>query len=445
MSALKEFYKALADSKSEEAQLLVKYLVSGGDRQVLVGYQDMSANELVAAVTKEREGVLKVLDLFSKGEDILGIPSKYSEIFTRGTEYIRSVKQGNSHVVALEHAGRVSAPFHHIGRLGGGRAGKTYVKTIPFFNPILQVLDQQVRTFETPEGRQRAYFGMAILASLMAVGAGSIVMYGTEKQKRLYANLDAKEMGMYIYYPNLDGETLSKKRIPENWSFVGSVIATGIADKQLNAHYSTVEYLEGATAWVPSQLKPWEFNEWIFSVLPQGIKTPALFATGKKDFPRLMDIESQGQKNKEPALRYSDSTSALAKWIGGEFDMSPLKIDALITGVFGRASGYFTLKPSAYSLKSSLTTSEYFDSGRAMQLYYDTKKENDLKTKSVKNKLKEFTPEEKTDVLKLNNVLSNISNLVENYRDVDEEKDPEKSEKIKQSIYQLINKKLRGD
>lgn len=441
-SALKEFYKVISDKDSLEAQLFTKYLVSGGDRQTLSGYQNMSANELLEAITRERDGILKVLDIFNSGVDILSIPSKYSEIFTRATEYIRSIKQGNPHIVALEHAGRVSAPFHHIGRLGGGRFGKTAVKTIPFFNPAIQVLDQTARTFETPEGRKRAYFVMAVLATLMAAGTASIVVYGTEKQKRLLADIDPEELNMYIHYPNTDGETLGKLRIPQNYSWLGGILNMGIIDKKLNTHYSTLDYINTASSVIPNQFQPWN-AEWIFSILPQGLKVPILKATDKKDFPKIMDIESQGQKNKEPGLRYTDETSLLAKWLGKEFNLSPLKTDALITGILGRASGFVTIKPSAYSIKSSISRSEYFDSGRAMQLYYETKKENDLKTKSVKNRLREFTPEEKAATLKLNNTLSQIDGLVERYRKVDEEKNPEQSEQLKQSIYQLINEKLR--
>lgn len=444
ISAVKELYKAIADKSSIEAQLLTKYLVSGGDRQTLVGWQNMSANELLAAVTHERKGILKVLDLFNQGVDILSIPSKYSEIFTRSTEYIRSVKQGDSHIVALEKAGRVSAPFHHTGRLGGGRVGKTYVKTIPFFNPAIQVLDQTARTFETPEGRARASFVMAALATLVVSGTIAVIAVGTEKQKRLLVDLTPEELNMFIYYPNPDGETLGRMRIPENYSWAGGILNMGIIDKKLNAHYSSLDYINAASSFMPNQLQPWQPEEWVFSMLPQGIKVPTLLATGKKDFPKVMDIESQGQKNKEPQLRYTDQTSVVAKWLGKEFNMSPLKIDALITGALGRASGFVTVKPSAYKISSTVSRSEYFDSGRSMQLYYDLKKENDLKTKSIKNRLREFTPEEKTEVLKLNNILSQIDGVIDRYRKVDEEKYPERAEELKQTIYRLINEKLRN-
>lgn len=442
-SALKELSKAVMNSKSVEGQLLQKYLVSGGDRQVLVGYQNMSANELLEAVTKERKGILQVLDLINTGTELLSIPSKYSEIFTRATEYIRASKQGDPHIVALEKAGRVSAPFHHSGRMGGGRFGKTYIRSIPFFNPGLQVLDQTARTLETPEGRKRAAFVMAVLAALMAGGTAAIVAVGTEKQKRILADIDPKELNMYIHYPNPDGETLGKVRIPENYSWLGGALNMGIIDKELDAHYSKLDYLGAATTFIPNQLQPWEPKEWIFSLLPQLAKVPVLQASGKKDFPKVIDIESQGMLNKEPGLRYTDQSSVLAKWLGREFNLSPVKTDALLTGVFGRAAGYVTGKPSAYKISSALSRSEYFDSGRTMQLYYETKKENDLKTKSVKNRLREFTPEEKAETLKLNNILSQIGGLVERYRNIDEEKDPERAEEIKQSIYQLINEKLR--
>ena len=115
-SAIKELVKALKDPASIEAQYLTEYLVLGGDRQTMVNWQGMSANELFKAVTKERKGILRAVDGINKGLEILSIPSKYSEIMTRATEYVKARKSGKSQVVALEDAGRVTAPFHHVGK-----------------------------------------------------------------------------------------------------------------------------------------------------------------------------------------------------------------------------------------------------------------------------------------------------------------------------------------
>jgi len=76
----------------------------------------MSPNELFDRMSKEREGLLKVVDLLNSGMNILAIPSQWSEVMTRATEYIKARESGKSQIVALEEAGRVTAPFHHVGR-----------------------------------------------------------------------------------------------------------------------------------------------------------------------------------------------------------------------------------------------------------------------------------------------------------------------------------------
>lgn len=443
VSAIKELSKAIIDKTSIEAQYLKEYMMLGGDRQTLVGYQNMSASELLDGITNERKGLLHGLDLLNKGAEILSIPSQYSEIMTRSTEYIRARKMGDAQVVALEKAGRVSAPFHHIGTLGGKSGGKIAVKTIPFFNPMLQVLDQTARTMETPEGRQRAGFVMAVLVALMAGGTAATIIGGSDKQKRMLSDIDPKEIGMYIYFPTPDGEGLGKIRVPENYSWFGTIVNMLIIDKTLNANYTSGEYFSGGTAFLPNQLKPWQTNEFLWSYVPQFAKTGLLVSANKKDFPKIMDLETQGMLAKEPRLRYTDASSIVAKWMGNEFNMSPVKIDALMTGVFGRASGFLTLKPSAYGILPTMKREEYFDSGRTMQLYYEIKKKNDETVKSIKNRLREFTPEEKSEQLKLNHSLSQIDKLINDYRDVDAEKYPEREEKLKQTIYKLINDKLR--
>ena len=64
----------------------------GGEKQTFVGWQDLSTNELFEKIKNERKGLLKVADLLNKGMDIFAIPSQYSEIATRATEYIKARK-----------------------------------------------------------------------------------------------------------------------------------------------------------------------------------------------------------------------------------------------------------------------------------------------------------------------------------------------------------------
>jgi hypothetical protein len=438
----KELLKSIMTKGSIEAQYYQEYSILVGDRQTLIGWQNMSGQELLEAVTKEREGILKVLDYVNKGADILAIPSTKSEIFTRAGEYIRSRKQGDSQVVAIEKAGRVTAPFHHTGRLGRGRLGKTFVKSIPFFNPALQVLDQTLRTGETAKGRQKQAFVMLVIAALMSAGTASVVILGSDKQKRMLADLSPEEMGMYIHYPSKDGESLPKMRVPDNYSWFAGFVNMLILDKTLNTNYTAGEYADGITAFLPDQLMPWHPTTWFWSLVPHALKQPALISAGKKDFPKIMDLESQGMQNLEPRLRYTDRTSIVAKWLGDKFNYSPIKIDAIMTGLFGRASGFITGKPSAYDIRTKLKREEYFDSGRTMQIYYEAKKRNEQLVKTINNQLRELTPEEQIEQLVLEQSLGIIDDLIKQYGKIDDKENPDLAEEFKRQIYQAINEEL---
>jgi hypothetical protein len=117
---------------------------------------------------------------------------------TRATEYIKARESGKDQIVALEEAGRVTAPFHHIGRFGGGKTGQVYIKSIPFFNPAIQVLAQAAETLETPEGRMR--YGLVALAVTAAsiASVGLIYSNGSDEQKDLYADIHPDELNKYI-------------------------------------------------------------------------------------------------------------------------------------------------------------------------------------------------------------------------------------------------------
>jgi hypothetical protein len=117
---------------------------------------------------------------------------------TRATEYIKAREAGKSQIVALEEAGRVTAPFHHIGRFGGGKVGQVYIKSIPFFNPAIQVLAQVAETLETPGGRARYLFTALAITAASIASVGLLYSRGTDEQKDLFADIHPDELNKYI-------------------------------------------------------------------------------------------------------------------------------------------------------------------------------------------------------------------------------------------------------
>lgn len=434
---LSKLFSAL-DKNNPNHDYFQEYMVMGGERQTFVGWQDLSPNELFSKIENERKGLLRIIDLMNKGVDILAIPSKYSEIATRATEYIKSREKGNSAVVAMEEAGRVTAPFHHIGKLGG-KFGQVWAKAIPFFNPGIQVLAQTAETLETPKGRQRfAWTVFALTAASISAMIG-LLLFGSDDQKKEFQDKQPDELGGYIWFPLAGGVGLGKVRVPNQMAVFATIINMAIADKAFSAKYTGYEYLNAGTNWVPQQFDITNPERMFFGWLPQLIKPGALTLAGVKDFPAIMPLESQSQMNKSPGLRTNETTSIVAEQLGKMFNISPIKIDYLVTGYLGRASGFAMGKPGIYNPLSSLSSQYYFQSGRKLQMYYDLKEKNDQEYYDLMHGLKNIKPTEVLEILDQKQKLKIITDLMSAYKEVNLQ-DTESAKKIRNAIINEINK-----
>lgn len=426
----------ILNPETPQHQFMMEYMVMGGERQTLVGWQDMSPNELFNTIGKERTGLLKVADALNSGMDILAIPAKWSEIMTRATEYIKARENGKTQIVALEEAGRITAPFHHIGRLGGGRAGKNIVKSIPFFNPGIQVLAQAAETMETAEGRRRfAFVALAVTAAQIA-GLGLIMAAGSDDQKRLFAELNPDELNKYVWFPNPNGRDLIKIRVPDIMAVLGTLINMLWANKSLDADYTAGDFINAGTAWLPAQLNPTQPIKMFMAWIPQLIKPGVLTIAGVRDFPKILPLESQTLTNRAPEFRFNEQTSPVAKYLGKVFNMSPIKIDYLLTGYAGRATGFLTGKPGIYNPLTSLNRQYYFTSGRKVQHFYDLKKQNDEDYEAFNNKRRTFRLGEPTKILTLRARLEVVDDLLGLYRD---EQNPDKARDLRDKILKKID------
>ena len=450
---LKEFAKFIQDKGGDTNKFFTEYMVLGGEKQTFVGWQDLSPNELFSRIRKEKNGLVKTIDALNSGMDILAIPSKYSEIASRATEYIKSRKAGKSQVVALEEAGRITAPFHHIGRFGGGVSGKigqTFIKSIPFFNPAIQVLDQSLRTIQSTNGKKRYAFVVFAVTAALISSFWLLMQKGTKEQKQLYKDIEPDELSKYIWIPNPSNkEQLVKIRIPEQMGILGVIINMALSDQILNSQYSFGDYIEAGTSFLPQQFDITNPMRAFLSWLPQIFKPATMVVAGIKDFPKVIPMESQTLKNLPPKYRYTESTSTFAKWLGDklrpEWDISPIKIDYLITGYFGRASGFLMGKQSVYNPFSSVIRNYYFTSGRTISNFYDRKEQVDLLYKEIipdkKGKvLKKVSLTEKMKVKREKNQLDEIGDLLSDFRKIDIEKEPIKASRLREQILTKLNK-----
>ena len=380
---ISKMVKALKDHGSDEAQYLQTYLAAGGERQTFARWQDLPPDELFNKIAGEKGALEKTVELIDLGFDAISWASSKSEVMTRAAEYINSRKAGNPHIVALEDAGRVSVPFHHVGMLGGGTFGKTFVKSVPFFNPSIQALAQYARSVKNKSTRNRSLFvTLAVIAS--SIGAMAYLMAkATDKQKELYNDLEPDELANYIWLPSPNGERLLKIRVPEQMNMISTLVNMELANIKMGANYEGKDFLAAATAFLPDQFNVTDPIRQFFSMIPQLVKPGLMVMTGKKDWPRLREMESMGIKSKEPGQRFNENTAAYAKWLGGKLGISPIKIDYLIEGYLGRIT---RLAPGTKPLTNPFVRDYFFTAGRNLQDYYETREKVTQRLNTHKDK-----------------------------------------------------------
>jgi hypothetical protein len=442
ISPLRTLTDILARQGSQEATWGSEYLALGGMKQTLAGWQDQSPNELLKTISEEKAGIVKVIDLLDRGMNILSVPAKYTEIITRMGEYIASRKNGNPQIVALEDAGRVTAPFHHIGNLGGNR-GRTFVRSIPFFNADLQYMDQALRSMANPKTRSR-YIFTAVMVTASIIAAGQfLVHFGSDQQKQTYKDLQPNDLARYLWLPAPDGKTLIKFPMPQQMTLAGTLLNMLIFQMTEHANYQVGDFIQGAGAILPNPLNVTDFGHFLVTYVPQIIKPALETAMNVKDYPKFLPLVPTALQGLPPSQQFNKGTSPLAKWIGTTFNLSPIKVDYLLTGYLGRASGYLTGKPANFNPLQGVSQQQYFAGGRTVQNFYDAKLVNDQNFAALKKGLVPFTPQEKSQIRQTHQQDLVIGKLLTEYRKVDLAGNQVRAAALQKTILRLMDKKQK--
>lgn len=439
-SPMKQMLTVLRQKNSVEAKYYEEYLVMGGERQTFTGWQRLDPKDLFKRISDEKSKMDAAIEKMQQGIDILSILAAKSEIFSRATEYINARKAGKSQIVALEEAGRVTAPFHHIGAWGakeGKRSfGQTFIRGLPFFNASIQVLDQTARVANTPSGRKRMTF-VTIAITAAYLSAIMAMMDASDDQKEQYKDLEAEDLAGFIYFPNPSGEGLLRVKMSTTFSIPGTLINMAIANKVFSAKYGTRDAMEAATSFLPDQFNPTDPTKMILGWIPQVFKPATHVIFNVKEYPTVTNLVSMGLQRKPAALQYNEGTSVFAKKLGELLNISPIKVDYLLTGYLGRASGLLTGKPGVYNPASAIMRDYYFTSGRRVREFYDLKEKNDGEYTAYQNLEKgyEDLPKERVnEIYRVHIITESIDKLLGEYRDIDPEAEPEKSAELRAKI-----------
>ena len=189
-----------------------------------------------------------------------------------------------------------------------------------------------------------------------------------------------------------------------------------------------------------------EFGKWATTLLP-ALANPIIAVIGYKTYPEFAPIESTWQKTKLPADRYNEGTSKLAKWamglelpfnkgrLGDNLNLSPLQLDAILTQTFGRSINMITGKEGAWDVLSGVNRDYYFEYGRRLSDYWDTKEKNDMLYDSMTKGTREYGKEKELEVFRRKTITKDIDTALDAYKLAYDSKD---LNAISENIYMLF-------
>ena len=401
--------------------------------------------------------------IFGYGKKILSFLPNLSEVVTRRTEYVKARGAGFDIITAKRMADEVSVPFGDRGMWGGG-FGRSLLRSVPYMNAGLQVVRQGIRSLLTTKGNnllenpkivnlQQNSNGVyeykeknKFLKTLFAmIGLGVIQTavslwwdYIDDKtRKNLKEQLNPAQFIRFAYLPwGFNDTDLLRLPWEQLYSFP-AVIGAMIHDELKNDYdYKLSEYAEVLTGGViPDNFNViapliktlaekdnsgWE--QLMYRDFPQIVKIGLMLGGGKKTYPTLQDIVPKYLQKREKAMQYDEKTSDLAKFLGKQFNIAPIKLDYYLYNVAGQVGSMFekgaefiidklsgktetgltdfitgnvTEKEKAFRKTVMPWLQEsYFIYGREMQQFYDEKEKFEALKKSHKEGLRKLNSEE---------------------------------------------------
>ena len=307
-------FGALNEVGSTTGKTLTQRGVTGG--QVFTGTQEdltMILRNMAANKSGWAEGLAK-LEAMSMEADAL----------TRRAQYNSYIKQGLSEMEATYMA----LESMNFGKRGMNPAMHTLSTVIPFFNAQLQSLNVLFKAFsgnmpfnEKLKIREKLYERGLMLASMTMAYAA--LMQDDEAYKN--ATPEQKYGNWFIYVPGVDEPV--RVPIPFEIGYIFKAIPEAIVNMMMNERGG--EEAAKAFKQIALQIVPGGTSYG----MPQAMK-PLLEVGLGKSFYTGRDLESAHEQSLEPGFRSRDNTTALARMIGEQFNISPIKLDALISGYF---------------------------------------------------------------------------------------------------------------
>lgn len=463
------------DDNNLELQYFQKYLALGGREMTFVKYMEGDYDAFTSFLRREEKGLKKVLNTLGKGVkvglDILSMPSQLSEMWYRSVEFIEAKKNGDSDVVALEKARRVTTPFHHRGSFKYKDSKGNIVKAppipkyAPFQNAALQAFAWAGGNFvKDPKIRSRMIFMIALTTALGLEELFRAWRNADDDDKEQFKDLSAEDLGRFIHIPKKGGG-IRRIAVSEWAGSIAGTINMAVMDFILDdVDYNATDYATALTTLVPDQFNmlvpvikllekgTWdEFGKWGTSLLP-ALANPIIAIMGYKTYPEFAPLENDWQKSKLPADRYNEGTSKFAKWamslelpfdkgrLGDFLNLSPLQLDAILTQSFGRTIGMITGKPDAWNVLKSVNREYYLEYGRRLNDYWDAKEKNDQLYNSMTKGTRRYSKEKELEVFRRKALSKDIDKALDEYRSAYDSKDIAKIESTRARVIDLVTR-----
>jgi hypothetical protein len=405
----KQMIQAYSGKRPEYKVYAREYFTLGGAMQTFQRMYEQSPEDLFKYMTKDKTIMGKIekgIDVFT---NIISAPAYLSEVQARLAEYINARKAGKSQIVAMEEAGRVTASFHHHGRFGrsakGAKLGKTAISAYPYTNAKLQVLHTQIRALEDPKTRGRAMFMIMALGALSALQVyrmyqsletakeiGGETYEKTKKMINDLRSLDTYYASSYLYY--VGGERIVKTKIPSNYNILGSALTLYLMNEFMDTKFSGMDFIKmNFDTILLKQLDVFDPAGMAASYAPYIIKPEMMTALGKKDFPKVANIEPSYMQYIPPEDRYFSNTNKFAVFLGKLMKVSPLRIeyyikqkfgfmaDFAVSGLFNEGAGVINVQEYADRINKALSSKvlheQYMFTGKRFDDFYKAKEQVD--------------------------------------------------------------------
>ena len=364
----------------------------------------------------------KVKKGIAKTAEKLQILNEAVETVPRLAEFMLAVESGKTDAQALLDSADVTTNFSR-----GGKWSKMLNRTImPFLNPSIQGWSKLWRTaFGKKTAKQFAHLIVKSIAVGMAVGMFNEILNGDDED---YQKLNMRDKENYYIIRIGDGKffKLPKGRV---------VAALGSVVTRTNAAMNGDEHaFEGWGESVLGMVTPAEqFTRTIFSPITDA-KTNTTWYGSK--------IESESMQNYAVKDRYDEATSSIAIWIGQKLNYSPKKVHYIIdqyTGVIGDVLLPFTSEKAERGMFTNAFSIDSVSSNRIPTDFYNMKDEM-MYGKNAGDMYADMV------YSYLNKVSSDVSEMYEEKRRIQNDSSLSYQEKIEQSniVQELINDTMQA-